>query len=243
MSELFIRTEFQNGKSIIADSYYTAPLKIAKPFYHSGHTEIMQMCASAGLLENDNYQVRLEIGENSRIQLTTQSYAKLFRAEQNGAEQTVFADISGNAALFYLPGPAIPFAGSRFRAETEFHIKKKSTLVFCDILSCGRAAMGEQFQFTSYTSKTSVYLEDKLVFLDNSRLRPAQADLAGPGFFEGYNAQGMIYLYGMEPGRIPSLPGGEVSFSQAPEGILVRALANSADSIMHLAAAICGFLR
>jgi len=50
-SRLYIRAKVSDGKTCLQDSYFTAPFKIAKPFYegHGGFMNLMVMSASAEL--------------------------------------------------------------------------------------------------------------------------------------------------------------------------------------------------
>lgn len=49
-SSLRLETDFSYGKTNIKDIYFEAPYKIMSPFVQEDCTEVMQMCASAGML-------------------------------------------------------------------------------------------------------------------------------------------------------------------------------------------------
>ena len=49
-SSLRLETDFSYGKTNIKDIYFEAPYKIMSPFVQGDCTEVMQMCASAGML-------------------------------------------------------------------------------------------------------------------------------------------------------------------------------------------------
>lgn len=240
MSELYIKTEYDGKRTIMTDSYFTSPCKVAKPFIYDDHTEIMVMMASAGMLEGDIYDHRYEICDESRLKITGQSYTKIFKCEKTGVEQNVKITLGENAMLYYCPCPVIPFGGSIFSSKTEFHIKKTSVLMFCDIFACGRAAMGESFLFTSYLAKNRVYIDGVPVFSDFTRLIPKEADLSGIGFFEGYSHTGLIYIYGSDIGELPETAGLEAAMTHASAGICVKVLGNSADEIVRFFKNITG---
>lgn len=235
MSELSICTACVGGKTVLTDCGFTAPIKIAKPFYREDHTEVMMMAASAGLLDGDHYDIRVHVGENCALGFTGQSYTKIFRSEREGAGQDVSIRVDSGGKFLYMPCPVIPFAGSRYAAKTEVRLAPDSRFAMCDILSCGRGAMKERFLFDSYRSRTAVYVGEKLVFLDNVRLCPGETDLSGIGFFEGHTHAGVVYLYGIRPEDLPELPGVEAAVTEAAAGICVRMAADSADEIVGLA--------
>lgn len=231
MSELYIKAEKSNGRTVISDYRFTSPIKIAKPFYREDHTEIMMMAAAAGMLEGDFYNISIDVGENSSLTFTGQSYTKLFKSERTGSAQHIKINVEEGGTLMYFPRPVIPFAGSIYNAETEIYLNGCAGFAMCDIISCGRAAMNEKFLFESYRSRTSVYVDGKLSFLDNIRLAPSEMPLAGTGFFEGYSHMGMMYIYGYDITDISKIPEAETAISKALNGVCIRAEANNADTL------------
>ncbi len=215
----------------MADSFFTAPFKITRPVENGDMTEIMIMQASAGILEGDEHDIELKIRSGSRVVVTGQSYTKLFRMESGRAVQNVKITVENGACLHYLPCPVIPFCGSEFKGKNEIYLEKGAQFVMQDIFACGRCGMGERFGFRKYHSHTTVYENDKIVFVDNTRLVPDEFDISGMGYFEGYTHQGMAYFYGF--GKLNTNDDNAVTASatRARCGQLVRALGHSSDEI------------
>lgn len=238
MSILKLTAEYKNGRTVITDSEFTAPLKIALPFYRKDCTEIMMMAASAGILEGDVYDIEITVRENAFLKFTGQSYTKVFKANNSGAKQNVKITVENGGTLIYAPCPVIPFGGSIFDVRTEVDIHPHSRLAMTDIISSGRAAMNEEFAFKSYRSRTVVCIDKKPVYLDNRRLVPDEIPLRGIGFFEGYTHAGSAYFYGADKQALEeALSGyssGEAALSLAAAGISVRAAGNGADPIHRL---------
>lgn len=80
-SSLRLETDFSYGKTNIKDIYFEAPYKIMSPFVQEDCTEVMQMCASAGMLSGDMFDLELKIGEHSNLLYTSQSYEKVFASK------------------------------------------------------------------------------------------------------------------------------------------------------------------
>ncbi len=234
MSRLYIKAKNSGGRTVISECDFTSPLKIAKPFYRDDCTEVMMMTASAGMLEGDLYNIGIDISENASLKFTGQSYTKLFKSDKTGSAQIVCINVERGGQLFYFPRPVIPFAGSVYSSETEIHLDAGSRFAMCDIISSGRTAMNERFLFIEYRSRTSVYVDGKLVFLDNLRLAPSEINLSGIGFFENYSHMGMMYTYGHGEPFIPESAGIETAISKANEGFCIRAAADSADTVYKL---------
>lgn len=240
MSRLYLKTGYKNNRTIITDSFFTSPLKIAKPFYHEDFTEIMMMTASAGILENDFYDIEIDVTENSKLKFSGQSYTKIFTSVEKGAVQKVKINIGKNAEFIYFPMPVIPFRDSIFRSDMEIYLDKSSKFVMLDVISCGRKTMGEIFGFKSYISRITVYIDKNPVFLDNQRLVPRETNLSGIGFFENHTHTGMLYLYGYEITDLPENYNIEYGFSEAFNGICIRISGSSGDDILRFANKIIG---
>ncbi|MGN0650430.1 MAG: urease accessory protein UreD [Oscillospiraceae bacterium] len=231
MSSLYLRAEKRNERTIIAQSSFTAPLKITKPFYMDDCTKVILMAASPGMLDGDSYDISVEVNSGASLCFTGQSYTKIFRAEKQGAVQKADISVGENSFLFYRPMPVIPFEKSIFRGITSVRLCRSSKFIMYDIISCGRAAMGERFLFSLFRTRTSVFVDNRLVFLDNQRLSPEEAPLSGIGFFEGHTHAGMMYLYGFPDITAADFGEAEIAVSRAREGFCVRAAADSADEI------------
>ncbi|MDR2530647.1 MAG: urease accessory protein UreD [Oscillospiraceae bacterium] len=197
---LYVRLESRRGETFIADVSCAAPLKLAKPFRLNGMTELMIMSATPGLMDGDEFRVRVDVGEGCRVRVTSQSYTKLYRSVGlGGARQTVEFSVADGAELRWEPLPTMPFAGSVASFETIAEVAPSGRLLLADTLGCGRAAMGERFAFERYESCTSVRVAGKLVYHDVCRLIPSEHDTCGLGFFEGFDWQHSGYSYGLEP--------------------------------------------
>lgn len=238
MSILKLTAEYKNGRTVITDSEFTAPLKIALPFYRKDFTEVMMMAASAGILEGDVYDIEITVRENAFLKFTGQSYTKVFKADKLGAKQSVRINVEQGGTLIFAPCPVIPFGGSIFDVRTEVNIHPDSRLAITDILSSGRTAMNEEFAFKSFRSRTVVCIDKKPVYLDNRRLVPEETPLRGIGFFEGYTHTGSAYFYGIDKQALEEAlsqySSGEAAMSIASAGISVRAAGNGADPIHKL---------
>ena len=232
MSTLKLTAEKRNGRTVITNTEFTSPLKIANPFYRDNCTEVMMMAASAGILEGDHYDIEMTVKSGASFKFTAQSYTKIFKAESVGASQRVKITVESGGSLVYMPCPVIPFGGSIFDTRTEVHLQEGSSFAMTDILSCGRTAMKERFEFTSYRSRTAVYVGEKLCFLVNQKLIPSEAPLSGVGFFEKRSHVGMMYIYGQNQ-SIPECEKIEFASTNAAKGVCIRAAADSADEIWH----------
>jgi urease accessory protein len=235
VSELRLKLECLNGKAEVKDAFFTAPLKIGKPFRHPSHTEIMLMQASAGMLDGDINNMAFDVGDNCNALITTQSYSKIFKANGIGAAQNINVRVGSGASLLWLPLPVIPFARSVFKSRINVTLVKASRLVLCDIISCGRVGGDERFQFDLFSSRIAIHVDGKLAFLDYSRLSPSEMHLPGIGFFEGRTHIGLIYAYGCNEVSPLECINAEWAMSRAASGNVIRVLSDRASDIYDFA--------
>src|SRR5215510_2379841 len=108
MTELFVSMGLQNGRTVVADCFFTSPCKIAKPFYREdGCTEIMIMCASPGILAGDKYDMRFVMSDNTKTVISEQSYRKLYNTGEAASYQNTQIQVGEGAVLHYVPYPVI----------------------------------------------------------------------------------------------------------------------------------------
>lgn len=247
VGSLSVHTCLKNGKTVMDDSFFTPPYKVAHPFPEAGGgIRIMVMSASAGTLEDDRYEEAYTIGAGSRLTVTGQSYTKIFKMEQGRAERRIRLTVENGAVLRFLPPPAIPFANSRYRTETIAHVAPGGSLLYRDILSCGRAGMGEVFRFAEYRSALSVFCGGHPVLRERTRLCPSVQPLSGLGYYEGYTHQATLFFFGKIAPPAPALLSVLESARDVDAGVtdtprggrLIRLLGKSAGRLEELCEAL-----
>lgn len=234
----------KNGKTVLCDSYYTAPFKLMNPFQSGNKMKAIVMTASAGMLAGDDYIQKYVVRKNADMTVTGQGYTKIFNTKEDCCTNTVAIEVEGNGVFRYLPHPCIPFSGSDYRGTAEVQLAKDSTFVYMDILLAGRAAGGELFQMKRYSSKLRVQVENRTVFLDRMLLEPWKTDYRTIGFFGEHTHAGMMFLY--RPQKLSDLLeeirqmrfSGRFAATRAKEGILIRALADRGEDMENFFLAV-----
>ena len=78
-----------------------------------------------------------------------------------------------NAVFYYYPQPVIPYAQSAFESTMEFDLADKSSGLFLlEIISCGRKASDERFQYRKFASRVNIRRGGQLIYRDNTRYEP-----------------------------------------------------------------------
>jgi len=206
MGNLYIKTGFKEGKSYLMDSYVSVPFRITNvgQIKEDGCLYMMLGSSSPGLLDTDNHEIDINVEENSRFQLQTQSYQRLYNMKK-GSSQITKVKLAPNSAFCYVPHPIVPQENSIFRNHTIIHLEKNCELILSEIITCGRKnsefispdreIFGEIFKFTYFQNVTEIYFNDLLILKDKIILEPQVVPVDTVIQLEGYTHQAtFIYL-------------------------------------------------
>jgi urease accessory protein len=200
---LHFATGCKNGRTFLKSVYNTPPFKLADI---SGNTptrklQLMLMSASPGVLEGDNYKIKIELAEGTEVDLATQSYQRLFQMKK-GAAQSMEVYMDSHSSFTYLPYPVVPHKLSSFSTHNKVFLSARCTLIWGEVLTCGRQLNGETFSFTRYQNKTEIFIHGRLVVKENLFLQPAAINLNSIGQLEGYTHQAsFIFINEDAPAR------------------------------------------
>ena len=254
-AKLHIETELRNGRTILKRSFASQPYKLVNITEDQDEKflQLMLMNSSPGILDGDDYNCEIIVGENCSLQLQTQSYQRLFTMK-NAARQDSNFYLQAGASLIYLPHPLVPHKNSSFTCRNNIYLKNNCELLCGEVMSCGRKENGEVFQFTSYHNLTQVYLADKLVVKENILLRPGEMDMSSIGQLEGFTHQAsLIYLsersqpdqlLNMIMEKLSLLENIEFGLSVLPvKGLIVRIMGYKAEQLFNLLQDIASILK
>src|SRR5215213_4545647 len=196
IAELHIQTALQNGKTILKNSFRTQPFRLAD--ITEDRTDktlrLMMMSSSPGILDGDEYNIRVELGKDCSVELETQSYQRLFNMKV-GAVQEMKVSMEKNSSFVFLPHPSVPHDSSIFTARNKIYLSKGCSLIWGEVLTSGRKLSGENFLFSKYHNLTEIFLNEKLVVKENLLMAPKIIDVNAIGQLEGYTHQAsLIYI-------------------------------------------------
>jgi urease accessory protein len=196
ISKLHIQTSFTDGITQLSNCFFSPPFKVMNitEDKQGKLLQLMLMSSSPGILDEDKYELKIEVAENASLQLQTQSYQRLFNM-QLGATQFMEVYLQNGASFTYLPHPAVPHKNSIFTARNKIYLNNQCTLIWGEILTCGRKLNDEVFEFLKYHNITEVYLNEKLILKENLLVQPQLVNPNKLGQLEGYTHQAsFIYL-------------------------------------------------
>ena len=245
INKLNLTTACRSGITYLKDAYCTPPFKLV-PVGENRHDpwlRLLLMSSSPGLLDGDQYELTLHLAENTRLHLQTQAYQRLFWMER-GASQHLVVHLAPGSHFYYIPHPLVPHEKSIFRGHSVLHLAADSSLVWGEIVTCGRKHSGEVFKFTHFQQLTEVYRAGRLVFKDHLLLRPDDTAMAALGQWEGFTHQATLFCLGEHPAT-PALadevyallsPEKKLAFGvslTAHHGLLVRLLGQGGEQLLR----------
>lgn len=242
-AELHIQVAEKANRSFLKHSYFTTPFKVMNitEDKNGADLHLMLMSSSPGILDGDEYDLKIEIEQNASLHLHTQAYQRLFNMK-HGAVQNMQVHIADDASFFYLPHPSVPHERSIFSSCNNFYLANSSKLFFGEILTCGRKLNGEAFLFSKYHSLSNIYQNGKLAIKENLLMQPGFINMHAIGQLEGYTHQASMICIDNKMNsrqaqqlivdRLSTETGIEFGVSILPvNGLVIRLLGNAAEPL------------
>jgi urease accessory protein len=166
----------RGGETHLGRCYQQVPLRILPLFHFPGTRPalIYLLSPTAGLLDGDGQLVELTARAGTNAVIVGQSATRVHPCLQGFATQQWVIRVEAGATVVVLPGPAIPFAESRYYQRVEADLEPGANFVWGDVWLAGRYARGEaseRFRFAELVQDLRVVRDGRLTFRDRSRWR------------------------------------------------------------------------
>jgi urease accessory protein len=125
---------------------------------------------AGGVAGGDRFDIDIAAGEGARLTLTTAAAEKVYRAAGSPAELNISLKAGGDAHLGWLPQETILFDRAKVSRQIDIDLAESASLLLCEIVVFGRAAMGERMLQGEFVDRWRVRRGGKLVFAENIRL-------------------------------------------------------------------------
>lgn len=175
---------------------------------------------AGGVAGGDRFDIDIAAGEGARLTLTTAAAEKIYRAASTPAQLNISLKAAAGSHLGWLPQETILFDRARVSRQIDIDLAESASLLLCEIVVFGRAAMGERMLRGEFVDRWRIRRGGRLVFAETIRLDgDIGAKLASPAIAKGGVAIGTALIV---PGdealveRIRTLSesfGGEVGIS------------------------------
>jgi urease accessory protein len=118
----------------------------------------------------DRFDIDIAAGEGSRLTLTTAAAEKVYRAAGPAAQLNIALKAEAGARLAWLPQETILFDRARIVRRIDIDLAEDASLLLCEIVVFGRAAMGERMLHGEFIDRWRLRRGGRLVFAETIRL-------------------------------------------------------------------------
>jgi urease accessory protein len=125
---------------------------------------------AGGIAGGDRFGIDITTGEGSRLTVTTAAAEKIYRAQGPAAQLDVALKLSAGSHLAWLPQETILFDQARLLRRIDIDLADSASLLLCEIVVFGRAAMGERMMHGEFVDRWRMRRGGKLVFAETVRL-------------------------------------------------------------------------
>jgi urease accessory protein len=150
---------------------------------------------AGGVAGGDRFEIDIVAGEGSRLVVTTAAAEKIYRAENGAAELNIALKVASGSHLAWLPQETILFNRARVSRRIDIDLALGASLLLCEIVVFGRAAMGERVLQGQFVDRWRMRRGGRLVFAETVRLDgDIDAKLASPAIAKGGVAIGTVLI-------------------------------------------------
>jgi urease accessory protein len=196
---LRLEQDKSNGKTSVKDQYSRVPLYTQRALYLeealSNMAYMYIISPSGGMLQGDRYRMDITLRNHALAHITTQGATRLYRMEGNYATQIINIDVGEDCYFEYIPDQVIPYRDSRFYQEANLRVHDNATLLYSEIITPGRVASGEHFDYDiCYMKAIAKDHTGGLKFTDVAILEPKKRDMKVFGVLSNHDVVGNMYI-------------------------------------------------
>lgn len=190
---LRIILEKKNNRTTINEIYYDGVSKVS-PTISLDNEKIpcyFLIHLGGGYLEGEVCDNYIELKDNCRSIITTQTPTIAYKCEGGiSSKQFTTIKLGENSVVEYILDNTILFKNSMFEQYTDVYMKESSTFIYTDGITSGWSPDREKFKYKFMRMRNRVFIDNKIVLLDNLILKPNIQEMHEIGLMEGYTNYG-----------------------------------------------------
>lgn len=185
----------KDGVTRRGDLHESGSLRVRFPSPEDEGLSAMFVNTAGGIAGGDRFDIAIAAGEGTRLTSTTAAAEKVYRAPAAAAQLDIALKAAAGAHLAWLPQETILFDRARIRRRIDIDLADTATLLLCEIVVFGRAAMGETMRHGEFVDRWRMRRGGRLVFAETIRLDGEIGDkLARPAGANGGTAIGTALI-------------------------------------------------
>lgn len=185
----------RDGVTRRGDLHESGSLRVRFPSPEDQGLSAMFVNTAGGIAGGDRFDIAITAGEGARLTLTTAAAEKVYRAPGAAARLDIALNVAAGAHLAWLPQETILFDRARIHRRFDIELDEGASLLLCEIVVFGRAAMGETMRHGEFVDRWRVRRGGRLVFAETIRLDGEIGEkLARPAIAKGGTAIGTALI-------------------------------------------------
>lgn len=162
--------QVRDGVTRRGELHESGSLRVRFPSPESQGLSAVFVNTAGGVAAGDRFDVSITARENSRLTVTTAAAEKVYRSNEADAQLNIALRVDDGAHLAWLPQETILFDRARVSRRIGIDLADKASLLMCEIVVFGRAAMGERMMSGAFSDRWRLRRGGRLVFAENIRL-------------------------------------------------------------------------
>ncbi len=187
----------KENKTVASKKFYEGLVKVS-PIIKNDRENIPTyylLQLGGGYIEGEKYKNIFKLNDGARAIITTQASTKVYKCENDEkVQQETIIELGKDSVLEYITDTVILYKDAIYKQTNDIYLDESSTLIYSDGITSGWSPDGEKFQYKNVQLKSNVYVNNKMVLLDNLIINPRKNDVSKLGFFEGYENFGTLLI-------------------------------------------------
>ncbi|TGN86385.1 urease accessory protein UreD [Bradyrhizobium yuanmingense] len=125
---------------------------------------------AGGVAGGDRFDIEISAADAARLTLTTAAAEKVYRTPGAAAQLNIALKVGAGAHLAWLPQETILFDRARVQRRFDIDLDEAASLLLCEIVVFGRAAMGERMEQGEFVDRWRLRRGGRLAFAETVRL-------------------------------------------------------------------------
>jgi urease accessory protein len=162
--------QLQDGATRRRHLHESGSLRVRFPSPEGCGLSAVLINTAGGIAGGDRFDIEVAAGEGTRLTLTTAAAEKVYRAAGPAAQLNIALKAAEGAHLSWLPQETILFDRARISRRIDIDLAEGASLLLCEIVVFGRAAMGERMSSGEFVDRWRLRRGGRLVFAETVRL-------------------------------------------------------------------------
>ncbi len=160
----------QDGVTRRGRLHESGSLRVRFPSPEADGLSAVFVNTAGGIAGGDRFDIDIAAGEGASVTVTTAAAEKIYRSHGPDAEVNITLRAEAGAHLSWLPQETILFDQARVSRRIEIDLADDASLLLCEIVVFGRAAMGERMLRGGLIDRWRLRRGGRLVFAETVRL-------------------------------------------------------------------------